>query len=72
MKLGISMLIVGLLIAGLGIAAWNYGSGVTWWSALWSGKDLEEAAMLSSIGMGMMVFGGGLSIGGIVRMVVKR
>jgi len=71
MKLGISMLVVGLLFAGFGFFLWNYASlGGLSGSPAWGFP--QEVAMVKAIGMGMTVFGGGLTIGGIVRMIVKR
>ena len=70
MKLGISMLVVGLLIAGLGVFLWDPGSSARYWFEPYS--ELRDIALYASIGKGLTVFGGGLSIGGIIRMVVKR
>jgi hypothetical protein len=66
MKLGIAMLIIGLIFAGFGFGLWNFVSlgglpGVP-----------SDVATAQAVGMGVTVFGGGLSIGGIVRMVVKK
>ena len=70
MKLGISMLVVGLIFAGFGVFLWDPGSSVRYWLEPYS--ELQDIALYMSIGKGLTVFGGGLSIGGIVRMIVKR
>lgn len=70
MKLGISMLVVGLLFAGFGVFLWDPGSSARYMLEPYS--ELRDIALYSSIGKGLTVFGGGLSIGGIVRMVVKK
>ena len=70
MKLGISMLVIGLLLAGFGIFLWNFAGSAGPFSSWFS--TYEDASMARAIGMGVTVFGGGLSIGGIVRMIVKR
>jgi hypothetical protein len=71
MKLGISMLVVGLVLAGLGVFVWQFASG----GGL-AGHPVfslpQDIATVEAIGMGLTVVGGGLSIGGIVRMVIKR
>lgn len=69
MKLGIFLLILGLLLAGAGIAAWTYADPNV---SFWFGGSVEEARMLDAAGLGVTVVGGGLAIGGIIRMVVKR
>ena len=53
MRLGVYLLILGLLITGFGICAWQFYSPC-------------------SIGIAGMVVGGGLVVGGIIRMVKKR
>lgn len=70
MKLGISMLIIGLLFAGFGVFLWDPGSSARYWLEPYS--ELQDIALYMSIGKGLTVFGGGLAIGGIVRMAVKR
>ena len=70
MKLGISMLVVGLLFAGFGVFLWDPGSSARYWLEPYS--ELQDIALYMSIGKGLTVFGGGLTIGGIVRMIVKR
>jgi hypothetical protein len=71
MKLGISMLVIGLLFAGFGFFLWNYAGAQGPFTSSWF-STYEEQSMAQAIGMGVTVFGGGLTIGGIVRMVVKR
>ncbi len=71
MKLGIFLLVFGLIIAGAGAAAWMYADPDT---SLWIGGilNVEEARMVDAGGIGAVVIGGGLAIGGIVRMIVKK
>jgi len=71
MKLGIFMLVVGLLLAGFGFFLWNYAGAQGPFTSSWF-SSYQDQSMTQAIGMGMTVFGGGLSIGGIVRMIVKR
>jgi hypothetical protein len=71
MKLGISMLVVGLLFAGFGFFLWNYASLGGLSGSPTCGLP-QDVATVEAIGMGMTIFGGGLAIGGIVRMIVKR
>ena len=66
MKLGIFLLIVGLLIAAAGVYAWQY------YNPTLVGYRTQEAQQFFSAGMGGMVLGGGLAIGGIIRMILKR
>ena len=66
MKLGIFMLVFGLVIAGAGIAAWQY------YNPSFFGYREREAQQLVSAGLAGMVVGGGLAIGGIIRMILKR
>jgi len=71
MKLGISMLVIGLLFAGFGFFLWNFAGSQLPFTSSWF-LNYEDQSMAQAIGMGVTVFGGGLSIGGIVRMIVKR
>jgi hypothetical protein len=71
MKLGIAMLLIGLLFAGFGFFLWNFAGSAWLWTTSWF-SSWEEQSMAKAIGMGVTVFGGGLSVGGIVRMIVKR
>ncbi len=66
------MLIIGLLLAGVGVAAWRYGAnpqptfyGIPFY---WTG---EWAERLAPAGLGILAIGGGLAIGGIIRMTKK-
>ena len=66
MKLGIFLLIIGLLIAAGGVYAWQY------YNPTFLGYRTEEAQQFFSLGIAGIILGGGLAIGGIVRMIVKR
>jgi hypothetical protein len=66
MKLGIFLLILGLLIAGAGAYTWQY------YGPTFLGYRTQEAQQFFSMGIGGMILGGGLAIGGIIRMIVKR
>jgi len=66
MKLGVFLLILGLLIAAGGTYAWQY------YNPNFLGYRTEEAQRFFSIGIGGMVLGGGLAVGGIIRMIVTR
>ena len=66
MKTGIFLLIVGLLIAAGGVYVWQY------YGPTFLGYRTQEAQQYVSAGLGGMVVGGGLAIGGIIRMIVKR
>jgi hypothetical protein len=68
MKLGICMLVIGLLFAGFGVFLWDYAGG----QQQWFSHNLSEMFTYLAIGKGVTVFGGGLAIGGIVRMILKR
>jgi hypothetical protein len=71
MKLGIFMLIIGLILAGVGVAVFTYADPNT--SFLIGGYlNVEQARLADAAGIGVAVIGGGLAIGGIVRMIVKR
>ena len=71
MKLGISMLVIGLVLAGIGTAAFMYADpNMSLWGA--SSFSVDEAQMVNAAGIGLAVVGGGLAIGGIIRMIVKR
>jgi len=71
MKLGIFMLVFGLILAGAGIAAFMYADPN---ASFWVGGYLsvEEARIANAAGIGVAIIGGGLAVGGIVRMIVKR
>jgi len=66
MKLGIFLLIFGLLIAAGGAYAWQY------YNPTFLGYRPLEAQQFYSAGIGGIILGGGLAIGGIIRMIVKR
>ncbi len=71
MKLGIFLLIFGLILAGGGVAVWMYADPET---SFWFGGylSINEARMYDAGGMGVAVAGGLMVIGGIVRMIVKK
>lgn len=71
MKLGIAMLVIGLIFAGFGFFLWNFAGSAGPLTSQWF-TSYEAAAMAKAIGMGVTVFGGGLAIGGIVRMIITR
>lgn len=62
MKLGIFLLVFGVVLAAAGVAFWQYML-----LHLGSASPIEIA-----VGIGVTVLGGGLVLGGIVRMVLKR
>lgn len=71
MKLGIFMLILGLILAGVGMAAWMYADpNMSFW--LGGRFSVEEARMIDAGGIGAAIIGGGLALGGIIRMIVSR
>lgn len=76
MKLGIAMLVIGLIFAGFGFFLWNWaGSAGPLTPGLFGARWFASqgaANMCKAIGMGVTVFGGGLTIGGIVRMIITR
>jgi len=76
MKLGIFLLVFGLLIAAVGVFAWQYAQPSMWGATLGElfgfHEDYEEVVLIRAGGIGLTVFGGGLALGGIVRMIVKR
>ncbi|MBA7596071.1 hypothetical protein ES703_03040 [subsurface metagenome] len=73
MKLGIFMLVFGLIIAGAGITAWVFAAPYV---DYYQGSRLTDVAidvqLTNACGIGATVIGGGLAIGGIVRIIVKR
>lgn len=71
MKLGMFLLIFGLVLAGGGVAMWMYADPNV---SLWFGGrfSVDEARMLEAGGIGLTILGGGLALGGIVRMIVAR
>ena len=71
MKLGIFMLVFGLILAGIGVAVWVYADPTS--SFLFGGRlNVDQAQIADAAGIGGAVVGGGLAIGGIVRMILKR
>lgn len=68
MKLGISMLILGLLLASCGVFIWLCPTFVCTPGCYTS----NDAAMWKSLGGALVVFGGGLTLGGLVRMILRR
>ena len=71
MKLGIFMLVVGLILAGIGVATFIYADpNMSFWGA--TIFNVEEAQMVNALGIGATVVGGGLAVGGIIRMILKR
>jgi len=71
MKLGIFLLIFGLVLAGVGVASWMYADPeVSFW--LGGRFSVEEARMIDAGGIGVTIIGGGLALGGVIRMIVKR
>ena len=71
MKIGIFMLVLGLILAGFGVAAFAYADpNVSFWVG--GRLSVEEARMADAAGIGVAIIGGGLAVGGIVRMIVKR
>ena len=71
MKLGIFMLIFGLILAGAGIAVWMYAN-VDEAYMYGSRFSLDQLQVADAGGIGCAVFGGGLAVGGIVRMIMKK
>lgn len=71
MKLGIAMLVIGLIFAGFGFFLWNFAGSAGPLTSGWF-SSYEDAAMVKAAGMGITLFGGGLALGGLVRMIVKR
>jgi|GEM_PF-3173719 hypothetical protein len=74
MKLGIFLLVFGLILAGIGVAAWQYGLDLstTILGIPRNANEYEIGTWCKAGGLGLTVLGGGLAIGGIVRMIVKR
>jgi hypothetical protein len=66
MKLGIFMLLFGLIIAAVGAGLWFFSEPT------FLGYRSYEAQQNVAFGLGGVVFGGGLAIGGLVRMIAKR
>jgi len=72
MKLGIFLLVFGLLIAAVGVSAWQYVEPAMLEAIIGEYSDADLLVLIRAGGIGLTVFGGGLALGGIVRMIVKR
>jgi hypothetical protein len=76
MKLGIFLLVFGLLLAAAGVFAWQYAESSMWEAILGEffgyHAEYSQALLVRAGGIGLTVLGGGLALGGIVRMIVKR
>ncbi|MCD6599543.1 MAG: hypothetical protein J7L19_03115 [Dehalococcoidia bacterium] len=76
MKLGIFLLVFGLFLAALGVFAWQFAQSSMWETVLGEffgyHEEYEQALMLRAGGLALTVFGGGIALGGLVRMIVKR
>ena len=72
-KPGTGMFIAGVILAGIGLVTWKYAASqiFTLWGVPVS-NDWEAYALLKYIGQGMLVIGGGLGLGGLVRMLSSR
>jgi len=71
MKLGMFLLIFGLVLTGGGVAMWMYADPNV---SLWFGGrfSVDEARMLNAGAIGLTIIGGDLALGDIVRMIVTR
>jgi len=76
MKLGLFMLIIGLLFAALGVFAWQFAQSSMWEATLGEffgyHEQYQQSLMLRAGGLALTVLGGGIALGGLVRMIVKR
>lgn len=75
MKLGIAMLVVGMLMAAVGVGVWYMMANQPIPTMFGYPVDREEYDLImfiKSCGLVGVVFGGGLALGGIVRMIIKR
>jgi hypothetical protein len=76
MKLGIFLLIFGLLLAAIGVFAWQYTQPSMWEAILGDLFGYHEQSqwilIIRAAGLALTVFGGGLALGGIVRMILRR
>lgn len=66
MKLGIFMLVLGLIIAAAGAFLWQS------YNPTFLGYRDGDDQMYYAAGIAGMVLGGGLALGGIIRMILKR
>lgn len=69
MKFGLFLLILGLLLAGAATALWMYAEPGLYWQG---SRGWHEAKSLDAIGIGVMVVGGGIALGGVIRMIIRR
>lgn len=76
MKLGIFLLLFGLILAAIGVFTWQYAESSMWEAILGEffgyHEQYEQALIARAGGMALTVLGGGLALGGLVRMIVKR
>lgn len=70
MKLSIAMLVIGLVVAGLGFGLWQFYS-TEMATQSYAAHNLLYARYVATA-QGATLFGGGLSIAGIVRMIIKK
>jgi hypothetical protein len=75
-KLALFFLVFGLLVATIGVFLWQYAQSSMWEAILGEffgyHQQYEQALLVRAGGIGLTVLGGGLAVGGIVRMIVKR
>lgn len=71
MKIGILMLVLGLILLGVGAALYIYANPV-----VETYNDvpflLNSVRLVNAVGTGTVVIGGGLTLGGILRMILKK
>jgi len=76
MKLGIFLLIFGLFLAAIGVFAWQYAESSMWEAIIGEffgyHEQYQQTLGVRAAGLGLTVFGGGLALGGMVRMIVKK
>ena len=74
MKLAIAFVIFGALTAGLGLTLWQMGASCAIVAFIGVTAHHEQAfcMFVRSVGMGIFTTGILVTIGGLVRMVVKR
>ncbi len=75
MKVGFTIFITGIIIAAIGVVFWQYGNSYSQslYDLIESGNTkLDIARVAEASGLGIIVLGGGLAIGGLVRMILKR
>ncbi len=73
MRSGQLLLIVGLILAGIGVAGWVF---VTPYMVYYQGERLiDEVAFynyMNACAIGVTVIGGGLTVGGLIKMILGR